>query len=180
MTLYLIRHTPVAAPLGLCYGRTEVPLAGNFMTDAEAVRSALPSPPFALVSSPAERCWRLAQQLGTDVRIDPRLAELDFGEWEGAPWDSLPRAAVDRWCASFVEEGPPGGESFRALAIRATAFAVEACRASGDTVAVTHAGVIRALLAWSQSRPLADGFAIEVAFGSVHRLNGPLPDAVRG
>ncbi len=178
MTLILVRHTSVAAPPGLCYGRTEVPLAAGFPAEAEAVRAALPREPWDLVSSPAERCWRLAQHLGPAVVHDRRLVELDFGLWEGSPWNALPRTEVDAWCAAFVDQGPPGGESFRALAARASAFAVEAVAQTGITVAVTHAGVVRALLAWHHGLPLADAFDLEVPFGSVHRLELPFPPAL--
>lgn len=183
MTLYLVRHTAVAVAPGLCYGRTEVPLAATFEAEAASVRAALPTLlPGVVHTSPRERCRRLAQILAPSVpapsiQVDARLAELDFGQWEGSLWNALPRAEVERWCAGFVEEGPPDGESFRGLAARATQFAVAVTAASdgATVVAVTHAGVVRALLAWAQGVPLVDAFWIDVPYGSVHRFDPPFP-----
>lgn len=178
MTLYLVRHTAVAVAPGLCYGRTEVPVAATFATEAAAIREALPTPlPAVVYSSPRDRCRHLAQRLAPAFRVDARLAEVDFGQWEGSPWNALPRAEVERWCATFVESGPPDGESFRSVAARATQFVIEtmATADGADVLAITHAGVVRALLAWSRGLPLVDAFGIEVPFGSVHRLDPPLP-----
>ncbi|CAH2600759.1 Alpha-ribazole-5'-phosphate phosphatase [Rhodovastum atsumiense] len=172
MKLILVRHTAVAGVQGLCYGRTEVALADSFPADAEAVRAALPPGPWVLQASPAQRCRRLADRLGGPVGIDPRLHELDFGAWEGQSWDDLPRPELDRWCAGFVTLSPPGGESFTDLATRALAFAADMARRhpGACVVAVTHAGVIRALLAARRGIPYADAFSIAVPPGSVHRL----------
>lgn len=176
MKLFLIRHTSTACPAGLCYGRTEVPLADTFREEAAAVRAALPPHPWRFFSSPASRCRRLAEYLGGPVQIDPRLQELDFGSWENRPWAELPREDTESWLGDFVHRRPPGGESFGDLAGRACGFLkdLSACPASPPIVVVTHAGVIRALLALAQGQALADAFARPIAFGCVQALNiGP-------
>lgn len=172
MRLVLVRHTPVAGVQGLCYGRTEVELAESFAADAAAVLAALPPGPWTLYSSPARRCRRLAAWLGGPVSIDARLQELDFGAWEGRAWDDLPRHELDRWCAAFVTLPPPGGESFAGLAARAGAFVADVARRhqGGTVLAVTHAGVIRALLAARRGLPCADAFSLAVPPGSIHVL----------
>lgn len=173
--LYLIRHTSVDVPDGLCYGRTEVPLAATFSAEASAVRAILPPGPWRVFSSPASRCRRLAAFLDQRVEIDERLHELDFGEWENRFWPDLPRAATEHWLADFVNRRPPGGESFAELAARAAAFADDIAThcAEQRVVAVAHAGVIRALLAHAQGRPLAEAFSIPVPTGSVHPATLP-------
>ena len=174
--ILLVRHTATAAPPGLCHGRTEVPLADSFPDEAAAVRAcveaALDGRAFSLHSSPAGRCRRLAEVFGVPFAIDPRLQELDFGDWEGRAWDALPRAALDAWGDDFVRVGPPGGERFSDLAVRAEA-ALAAL--SGHAVVVTHAGVIRALLAPRRGLSLADAFGLPVMFGSLHRLEEGSP-----
>jgi alpha-ribazole phosphatase len=104
--------------------------------------------------------------------IDDRLHELDFGAWDGRPWADIPREHLDAWGAGFVTLAPPGGESFTALAARAQAFADGIAQRHGEApvVAVTHGGVIRALLARARGIPLIEAFSIEAPFGSVHRL----------
>lgn len=80
-------------------------------------------------------------------RIDDRLKELTFGEWEGFTWREIRKAEReqahlrerDKW--SFV---PPGGESYRMLAERVRPVLAGLER---ETVIVSHGGVARAVLA---------------------------------
>jgi alpha-ribazole phosphatase len=171
--LILIRHTSVSGTEGLCYGRSDVALSGNFEADAASVEAALPPGPWVVYSSPSRRCVRLAERLGAPVLIDNRLSELDFGAWDGRAWDDLPRDCLDAWCHDYVQGRPPGGESFADLASRALSFAegVAARHAGRCVLAVTHAGVIRALVGRSHGIPLADAFSVDVAFGSLHPVN---------
>ena len=182
MNTLLVRHTKTAVPEGLCYGRTDVPLADTFATEAAAVRAALPPPPWRIVSSPAARCRQLAETFDAPVAFDERLCELDFGEWENRLWADLPRAQTEPWLADFVHCRPPGGESFGELAARAAAVLLDLTRLPDDRplVVVTHAGVIRALLAAHRRIPLGEAFRLPVAFGSVHTLtafNSPIHPA---
>jgi alpha-ribazole phosphatase len=125
-----------------------------------------------VISSPARRCRRLAESFGAPVSVDARLQELDFGAWDGRAWDDLPRPALDRWCDDFVNARPPGGESFAALIARAEAFVAD-LTTGGTVVAVTHAGVIRALLAPRRGLAYTDAFGIAVPPGSLHVLDVP-------
>jgi alpha-ribazole phosphatase len=123
---------------------------------ARAVAS-MPLDPVAgdvrLWCSPLRRCTALAAavverlpRLGP-VRVDPRLAEMDFGAWEGRPWDAIGRDAFDAWTADFADARAGGhGESTRMFMDRVGA-AWDAWRASErDAVWVTHAGVMRAVM----------------------------------
>jgi alpha-ribazole phosphatase len=178
MNLLLIRHTAVSGADGLCYGRTDVPLAASFAAEAAAVRAALPPRPWTLYASPALRCRLLAETLDAPVTVDPRLGEVDFGDWDGRAWNDLPRAALDGWCADFVHVRPPGGESFTDLIARAEDFVADIARrhAGGTVLAVTHAGIIRALLAPRRGLHYADAFGIAVPHGSIHAVpESPAP-----
>ncbi len=175
MRLVLVRHTEVTGTSGLCYGRTDVALADSFPREAATVRAALPPGPFALHTSPAQRCRRLAETFALTFTIDPRLQELDFGDWDGRAWDDLPRPLLDRWCNDFVNGRPPQGETFTELAARAEDFVSDLARRepAGTVVAVTHAGVIRALLAPRRDLAATEAFTIAVPPGSVHSLDVP-------
>lgn len=168
MNVVLIRHTRLVAAAGLCYGRTELPLAGTFAEEAADVRERLGRAPSLVFTSPAARCRRLADELGAEnVRVDARLLELDFGAWENRRWDDVPRAEVDAWAEDFVERSPPGGESFRTLVERVAEFWREREAEGKDVVVVTHAGVIRAWLCLAEGRSLPTAFERAVEFGEV-------------
>lgn len=149
--LYLIRHTPVGVPPGLCYGDTDVPLASTADDDIAAAIARLPSAARGaqqVFSSPSTRCLRLAQTLAPHVHTDARLKEFHFGAWERQSWDHIPRAQIAIWSANIVAVRAPGGENFAELAQRANAC-METLLAGtrGDLVVTTHAGVVRALIA---------------------------------
>ena len=81
MELYLIRHPrPQVAP-GVCYGQTDLGLAEPAAEVAERLRPLLPAD-FTLHASPLARARLLAEALGTP-RLDARLQEIHFGDWEG-------------------------------------------------------------------------------------------------
>lgn len=172
MSITLIRHTAVAVEEGVCYGTADVPLCATFAQTAELLRSKLPPPPWQIISSPALRCRRLAESFGQDVIVDARLLELNFGSWELRRWNEIPRDEIDVWSADFVNHAPPGGESFAALAERAEACIAEAAKKHSEKniVCVTHAGVIRALIAPRQGLTLRDAFNIRVDFGGFYLL----------
>ena len=159
MDLVLIRHPAPAIDAGVCYGKTDVPLAGDA---AESVRRivarlatlSLPLPQ-QLATSPLQRCadvaHRLAQHFDCACSADPRLQEIDFGQWEGQRWDAIDRAALDAWAADLRHARMHGGESVAQFEARVDAWlgpwrAPEAGGAS-TMLAVTHAGVMRMIAA---------------------------------
>lgn len=143
MILHLIRHPPPVVEPGICYGRLDV-AAENAQAVADRLLGELP-PGLPVWSSPLRRCRMLAELLHPAPRIDDRLVEMDFGRWEGLRWDDVPRAELDAWAADVAGYAPPGGESPLILQCRALAFV--AGLAVPEAVIVTHAGVIRTLLA---------------------------------
>ena len=154
-TLWLVRHAqPLVAP-GICYGATDLP------ADAAATRLcaddlALRLPRGCRVrSSPLQRCTQLTEALialrpDLQTSVDPRLAEMDFGCWEGWRWDAIPRAAIDAWTAQFGPWRFGGRESVQQLLDRVTRAWKETRAVPGPSVWVTHAGVVRAALLLSR------------------------------
>lgn len=166
MILHLIRHPKPLVDSGICYGRLDL-AAENAAAVAERLRAELP-PGVPLWSSPLRRCRELAELLHAAPIIDERLVEMDFGLWEGRPWDSIPRGELDAWAADVAAYAPPGGESPLALQQRALAFV--AGLAVPEAVIVTHAGVIRTLLAHWQGLPPDKWTELVFAYGSRTRV----------
>ncbi len=165
MKLWLVRHArPLIAP-GVCYGATDV-AADAQATDACAriLAQALPEG-VRVMSSPLQRCTQLAQALQAlrpDLHATPdaRLAEMDFGCWEGWRWDDIPQEAYAQWMADFSACRFGGVESVGAfmqrvaLAWRDTETAAQ--KSDQDIVWITHAGVIRAMTLLAQGLPLIE------------------------
>jgi alpha-ribazole phosphatase len=173
--LYLIRHTLPDIPAGICYGRSDIGLASSFESEAREVRRKFGIPPELVYSSPSQRCLKLAQFLsqgwGCRPVEDARLMELHFGEWEMKGWHEISMEALERWGASYIHEPPPGGETYVELHQRAQSFLVELNDSEAASVAVvTHAGVIRALLAEATGKALSETFDFELDYGGVTRL----------
>lgn len=170
MILHLIRHPKPSIETGVCYGQLEIP-AKIEKSEVERLQAALP-PGLPVWSSPLGRCLRLAEQLHPQPRIDARLAEMNFGEWEGRRWDDIPRAELDAWAADIAGYAPPGGESPAAVQQRALDFV--AGLAVPEAVIVTHAGVIRMLLAHWQGLPASELANLNVPFAGLIqvRLDG--------
>ncbi len=152
---------PRVAP-GVCYGQLDV-AAEIPPSLVERLLADLP-PGLRLWTSPLQRCRKLAEQLHPCPMRDGRLAEIDFGAWEGRPWDEIPRSELDAWAADVAGYAPPGGESPRQLQARALDFVHSL--SDEEAVIVTHAGVIRTLLAWSQQLPPERWCELNFAYGS--------------
>lgn len=162
MILHLIRHPPPRVAPGVCYGRLDVE-AENAPAVAAALRAELP-PGLPLWSSPLRRCRELAGLLHPAPRVDARLAEIDFGDWEGRTWDEIPRSQLDAWAADVGGFVPPGGESPRQLQARVLDFVAGL---TGPAAAlVTHAGVIRVLVAHREGLPPERWCELQFAYGS--------------
>ena len=147
---------------GRLQGQRDVPLNPKGREQASAVgRSLLKLRPAeiarldaagAFVASPLTRARntmeraRTAMQLKPDAfRLDARLVEIAFGQWEGLTWpevhardpEALAARHADKW--NFV---PPCGESYAMLAARLSEWLSEQ---TGDIFIAAHGGIARAL-----------------------------------
>ena len=166
MLLHLVRHPPPEVAPGICYGRLDL-AAREVAATARRLRDELPThlPDLPLWTSPLRRCRELAAALHPAPREDGRLMEMDFGAWEGQRWDAIPRAELDTWAADVAGFAPPGGESPLVLQARALAFVAELM--APEAVVVTHAGVIRVLLAHWRGLPPERWSELNFPYGSL-------------
>jgi alpha-ribazole phosphatase len=159
--LWLVRHARPLIESGICYGALDVAADRQSTEDAahllaEALPRSLP-----VRVSPARRCQQLAEALARlrgDLQFatDLRLAEMDFGQWEGVGWDQIPRAAMESWTADFGDHRFGGKESANEVIARVAEvwdaargisrddMAVNSSGALQGEIWITHAGVIRA------------------------------------
>lgn len=145
--LALVRHADTAWSVqGRIQGRADPPLLKNAL-----VRIPHACRGMRVVTSPLTRCVQTAALLGVpDAPREPRLIEMDWGDWEGESLHAL-RARLGEEMRANEARGldfrPPNGETPRAVAERVRPWLEQVARQGLPTLAVTHRGVIRAILA---------------------------------
>ena len=162
--MVLVRHGETDANrAGLLLGRADPPLNERGRQQADALATALRREPDPLiVTSPLARAQetaaRIAAATGASVETDPRLIELDYGEWDERRVADIPGSVASRWRADPTF-APPGGESLAELRAR-----VAPCEASlrerardGTAIVVSHVSPIKALIL--DALELGDTFA---------------------
>ena len=120
---------------------------------------------FSAISSPSGRAFQTAAialgPLVDTIHTDPRLREIDVGEWSGARRDDLPQFdGPDGYLRQY--EAAPGGEGLAGVAARIADFL---SNLEGPAILVTH-GIT--------SRVMREMIVGEAA------LQGPGPNAGQG
>jgi len=161
-TLLLVRHGVTAATGHRLGGRTQAELSAAGRAQARAAGERVAALPVrAVYASPLARTWQTAELIGEAVGKDPvaceGLLEVDYGRWTDRSLKSVARTKM--W--PVIQARPslasfPDGETIRHAQLRA-ADAVEelvARHRRGMIVAVSHADVIKVLVAFYLSLPL--------------------------
>ncbi len=165
MAVFLVRHTRVSSPKGVCYGRLNVGLSDSFLQEAENIKKQLNSLSFNNVyTSPSDRCVRLAEYCGYSNAIkSDALMELNFGDWEGKKWDDLDMSI---WADDWVNNPPPNGESFTQMYERVKNF-LKKLPTENSTLIFTHKGVINCARSYYSDIPLKSTFDIPLDYGEM-------------
>ena len=173
--LVVWRHPKPAADVrGLCIGRTDLPVDRRKTKRlAHRIRRwvRLNQAPREVWTSPLRRAADVGGWLATwgwRHRVDVRLAEMDFGAWEGVRWDEIGAASVDAWCADFATQAPGGGESVAGLLARCEAVRCQLALSAAPVCIVGHAGWISAATWLDRERgrmPIAAEWPVSVAYG---------------
>ena len=130
LTLVLTRHghTERSDPEQYLGRRIDVPLDQLGRSAALALRQRLEGVSFQrVIASPLQRAVETARlaRPGEAVETDSRIAEADYGEWEGHTIEQIEERWPDirrRWEADPGSLAMPGGESGRDIALRAGSF----------------------------------------------------------
>jgi alpha-ribazole phosphatase len=167
MQLYLIRHPPPQVADGICYGTTDLLLRENPQAIARTIKLQLPRD-LTVFSSPLTRCRLLAEALHPAPLFDPRLKELNFGDWEMQAWEALNRDEINAWAKNPVDYAPPNGESVNELQARVHDFLAEHyTKKMTQAALVTHAGVMKVIVGLTQGLAPAEWMALRFGFGDV-------------
>jgi broad specificity phosphatase PhoE len=151
---------------GRWQGQSDSPLTERGVAQARQLALALANEPLvAVYSSDLGRALRTAEQVaqphGLGVVADPRLREVNVGDWAGmnrAEIEVEDAARLDAWIWRPATIRLPRGETLADAQARALAFFAERMPAhAGQTVAVvTHGAVGQAILVHSMGGSIGD------------------------
>jgi len=188
-TVYYIRHGETDWNVaGRLQGRHDVPLnargraqavhCGDILRDLIA-RDGHSAAELDYVSSPLGRARETMELLRPPLglpsdgyRVEPRLAEISFGDWEGFTIAQLRSRDPQRIAAREQDKWhfvPPGGESYKLVSRRMGDWYESL---SGDTVAVAHGGTARGLIAHFGIAKPAAAPLIDIEQGVVYLFEG--------
>ena len=122
--LWILRHGETAwSASGRHTGRSDVPLVAEGEEQARALARRLPQEGFDLVlSSPLRRAVRTAELAGlTDVQLEPRAVEWDYGDFEGLTRAQIREETGDPEWSVWTSPQLPHGESLAEVGARARA-----------------------------------------------------------
>ncbi len=189
VSLALIRHGPTEWNAHKrIQGSTDIPLSDD---GREIVRGwKLPAEPeaFIWISSPLLRARETARilqgVLGETgaIEADPRLREMDWGDWEGERLDELRRRLGPKMAANEargLDFRPPGGESPREMQNRLKPWLADVSKSDQPVLAVTHHGVIRAIYALANGWDMTGKRPMKFHVGAVHFFRAMAGGAIR-
>ena len=162
-------------------GKTDIALTEQGENDARKLGQRLRETRFAHVfTSPRQRARRTCELAGVAptvgiIQIEPRLAEWDYGDFEGKKSAEI-RAIAPGW--NLFRDGCPGGESPAQVAARADDLIAHLRTLEGDAALFTHGHFGRILAARWIGLPLqhARHFILSTASLSVLGYEHNKPD----
>src|SRR5258706_11374065 len=198
VTLYFARHGETLANVEKRFqGRNDTPLTEHGRLQARMLAAILAgllagqkTPRF--VSSPLPRARTTmelvleALGLPRNYDTDPRLMEIDLGDWSGLTDDEAKARDSAMWEKRIADKWnvrvPGGGENYAMVADRLTEWARSLDR---DTVAISHGAATRILrglllgLSWQEMSALDERqdcvFRVSDGVLTRHEYRGPIP-----
>lgn len=180
MIVAFLRHGRTAwNEQGRMQGRRDIPLSERGRAEVRSWR--LPADlanPVTWYSSPLRRATETAEILsGAAPRGEPALIEMDWGDWEGFSLDELRRRYGDTFAsneAAGMDFRPSGGESPRDVRDRVVRWLGKIATRGQPVVAVTHKGVLRAVLAAATGWDMTDKPPLRLRTGTLHRFDADI------
>ena len=162
----LLRHSEVLG--GSCYrGITDDPLTNKGwqqMQDKLGCNKHWD----VIISSPLSRCHNFAKLLSSELQLalvtTPAFQEIDFGDWEGKTAEQIDAQLLSQFYADPVNFSPPNGEPFNDFQQRILVAwqALLEAQQGKRILLITHAGVIRIILAHSLGLDIQHSFRLKI------------------
>ncbi|MHC1771255.1 MAG: histidine phosphatase family protein [Flexilinea sp.] len=165
----LVRHGQTDWNIeGRYTGQSDVPLNESGRQQAESLAALLATQHFAAVyTSDLSRARETAEIIAAphkiSVNVEPRLREINQGEWEGLHFNFIRAQYDDLWKQRFIDPAgvrPPGGETINEVAARIyTAMNDIALLHPDESVLIVSHGLALALIICKvQASPIARAY----------------------
>lgn len=169
--LCLIRHGQTDWNLeGRYQGQSDVPLNDKGLAQARSLVEQLEGRSFdAIFSSDLKRAGQtaehIARHLGLTVQIEPRLREINQGEWEGVLVEEIKARYAEIWSKRTEDPAnvrPPGGETVREVAERVSAALDDISRLfpTGRVLIVSHGLSIATAICRDKGIPVGQAYTV--------------------
>lgn len=163
--IILVRHCEAQGnTLGVFQGHTDSDISGNGAAQLALLGLRCRNMAIdVLYSSPLKRAYQTAEAINQyhnlPIQIEPRLIEINGGEWEGKPWserDVLCPEQSQVWNTRPYEFSPEGGETMRQVYSRIWDGITDIVRNNEDkTVCIaSHGCAIRNFLCHALNKPI--------------------------
>ena len=153
MNIYLLRHAQSEGnKKGLFQGSLDFPLSAEGKVQAQRAGEFLKRFEFDMVvSSPQRRALQtariVADILGLQLKVDERLREISWGVLEGKKQQEVENwESYQRWLENPVKNPLPGVEPMDKLQTRVESFLKDIPYWGERVLAVTHGGIVRAVI----------------------------------
>jgi alpha-ribazole phosphatase len=181
--LLLVRHGRTAYNAEVRFmGQLDIPMDDKGEAQVQAVARRLASEsPAAIYSSELARARDTAAAIQAAVashpplRVEPRLTEGNFGDWQGQSYPEIRVQDADRlrrWEADRLRVAPPNGEALRDIAERVRAAYEDICEAHPDETVIiaAHGGSLQVLILVALELPLEAYWKMDVSNASLSEL----------
>ena len=170
--LALLRHTRTAwnAEKRL-QGRSDIPALDASLAGLRKLAVPMPYAAWPWRSSPLLRARQTAEALGLQATPDPALIETSWGDYEGLTIAELRARYGDAFAeneARGLDLLPPNGESPRQVQARLLPWLAQRAQDGAASGAVTHKGVIRAILALAYDWPMLGKPPVKLDWNALH------------
>ena len=116
MKFFFLRHTSLDVSQDVFYGQTDLDVSSSFETELKKIKLKLQDENILLdklkvFSSPLKRCVKLANSLTNKIILDERIMELNLGDWEMKPKQSIESKLIKEWEDNMMTFKIPNGET---------------------------------------------------------------------
>ncbi len=172
--LALLRHAPTGWNADRrIQGRADMPLSEAGRAAFTGLRLPAPYRQRAWLVSPLRRAQETAALLGIEAAVEPALTEMDWGAYEGRTLAELNTQYGEAFAVNEqrgLDFQPPGGESPRQVQERLRPWLQRLGAGTVDVGAITHKGVIRAILAQAYGWPMIGKPPVKVNWSCLHEF----------